>query len=233
MEDAAVHPTTDVGPSRSDRPRGRSQLIARSPALSGVVLFGLLVAALFAGASTLTTTDVTGATAIRDWGERHDQLGLRLALLEAAAFVGLVFAAVLKVRIERWGAATEALWAFAGAVLLVGLLAAHGTVVAAVLAADDLSGDPQVAKTLLLLDGAFGVGMGAAFVSIVAGLSIAAHRNRMLPRWVTMLGLATLGVFVINAAVWQTASMSILGLLWLPVASVALALTDGEPPTGT
>jgi hypothetical protein len=90
-------------------------------------------------------------------------------------------------------------------------LAAQGTVIAALPAADDLSGDPQVAKALLLVDRTFGVGMGAAWSATVADVSIAADRLCTLPRSLTMLGSAMLGIFVLDAALWQAASLSIDG----------------------
>jgi len=215
--------TADVNSTPREPHSRRSELVAKIGALSGVAMFTLFVAGLFAGASTLTSPNVVGDVAVRDWRERHGELGLRLVFLEGAAFFGLVFAAELKVRIERWGAAREALVAFGGGMVLVGLLVAHGSVSAAVLAAEDLSGDPQVAKAFLLLDWSFGVGTSAALTAMVAGLSVAAFRFRTLPRWLTLLGLFMLGVFVLNAAFQQTASMAIFGLLWLPIASIALA----------
>lgn len=225
MDDAVkIGRMTDGRPTSKEAHSRRPELVAKLGALSGVALFAMTVAALFAGASTLTTPDVAGDVAVQDWSERHDQLGLRLVLLEVAAFFGLVFAAELKVRIERWGAAREALLAFSGGLLLVGLLVAHGSVSAAVLVVDDLSDDPQVAKAFLLLDWSFGVGLSAALAAMVAGLSIAAFRLRTLPRWLTLLGVVVLSVFVLNAALWQTASMSILGLMWIPIAAIALAI---------
>ena len=66
--------------------------------------------------------------------------------------------------------------------------------------------------------------MGAALAAMVTGLSIAAFRLGTLPRWLTFLGILVLGVFLLIAALWNTASMSILGLVWLPLASVTLAI---------
>ena len=154
---------------------------------------------------------------------------MRVWFLESAAFFGLVFAIELKVRIQRWGAAREALLSFAGGLVLVTRLSGYGTASAAVLAADNLTGDPQVAKVFLLLDWSFGVGMSASLTAMIAGLSIAGHRRRTLPPWFTVLGLVVLAVFVLNAATWQTATMSIFGLAWLPLAAVTLPIKDIWP----
>ncbi len=96
--------------------------------------------------------------------------GLGVLLVEGAGFLGLVFAVELKVRIERWGAPREALLAFAGCLLLVVLLVAHGSVIAAVLKADNLRSGPQVANAFLLLDWSFGVGMAAALAATLVSL---------------------------------------------------------------
>ena len=210
----------------ADLPEPRMSVTARLGALAGVAFFLFLMSALLIGSSTLTTPDVSGDVAVRDWAERHGQLKLRVAFLEVAAFFGLVFSVQLKVRIQRWGASREALLSFAGGLVLVTLLAAYGTASAAVLAADNLTGDPQVAKVFLLVDWSFGVGMSASLAAMVAGFSIAGYRQRTLPRWFTFVGLAVLAVFVLNAATWQTATMSILGLVWLPLAAPTLALKD-------
>ena len=132
--------------------------VGRLGAPAGAAFFAFLIASLTVGASALTSLDVSGEAAARDWAERRDELKLRVALVEVAAFFGLVFAVELKVRLDRWGAPREALLAFAGGLLLVGLIAASGWASAAVVAVGSLGRDPQVAKALLLLDWSFGVG---------------------------------------------------------------------------
>lgn len=47
---------------------------------------------------------MSGETAARDWAERRDELKLRVAMIEVAAFFGLVFAVELEVRLDRWSA---------------------------------------------------------------------------------------------------------------------------------
>ena len=81
--------------------------------------------------------------------------------------------------------------------------------------------------------GRFGIGMSASLTALVAGLSIDGFRLRTLPRWFTFLGLAVLAVLAGNAATWQTATMSIIGPTWLPVAAMTLAIKDTWPtPAG-
>jgi hypothetical protein len=181
-----------------------------------------LLAGLIAGSSTLITLDVSGETAIRDWADRHGELKLRVGLIEIAALLGLIFAVELKLRLDRWGARRKTLLTFTGGLLLVALVAASGWVSAAVVAVDDLQGEPQVAKAFLLLDWSFGVGMSAALAAMAAGVATAAIRLHTLPRWLAYLGIFVTGALALNAALWQTGSRAALGLLWLPGLALAI-----------
>ena len=198
--------------------------MGRLGALAGVGFFVFLVASLEVGSSALSSLDVSGASAVQDWAERRSELKLRVALVEVAAFFGLVFTVELKVRLDAWGAKREALLAFAGGLVLVGTVAASGWVSAAVLAVDDLGNEPQAAKAFLLLDWSFDVGMSAALAVMVAGVSTAALRFRTLPVWLAFVGLIVLAMFVVNAAWWQTGIMSVVGLVWLPIVGLVLAI---------
>ena len=83
-----------------------------------------------------------------------------------------------------------------------------------------LAGDPQVAKTLWVLEQGFSDVIGPALIVFMLGVSIVSIKQEDLPRWLGYLGVVASVVLVVNS-VLGTFSLAILVFLWV----LALAVT--------
>ncbi len=144
---------------------------ARVGGLAGVLFCGFVLAGLIVGSSSLEDRNQSAETIAGDWAGRHSDLELRTTLLEVGAFFGLWFAAELRTRIDSWGAQREAALVFGGGLVIATAIASSGAATGAAAAVRTLEQDPQVAKTLYLLEEGAGAGLVAGLAAVVAGLT--------------------------------------------------------------
>jgi hypothetical protein len=103
---------------------------------------------------------------------------------------------------------------------MVTLFLAGSAITSAAVTVDSLAGDPQVAKTLWLLEQGFSGVIGPALIVFMLGVSIASINRGDPPRWLGWSGVVAAVVLVVNS-VLGTASLAILVFLWV----LALAVT--------
>ena len=86
-----------------------------------------------------------------------------------------------------------------------------------------LAGDPQVAKTLWLLEEGFSVWIGAPMIVLMLGVSIISIKHGDPPRWLGWLGLVATVVLLVNS-VLETALLAIVVLIWVLVLAVTMTI---------
>jgi hypothetical protein len=197
---------------------------------AGMAFVALFLASPFFGGSTFDGPDQTGEAIARDLAEnRFDGLGLNIALIGLAAVAGFWFVAALHRRLHGQHASTAASAVLVGGMATVmGVLIGSGVVEAAT-TVDSLVGDPQVAKTLWLLEqGFFSALIAPPMIAFAIGVGVHAIRHRSLPRWVGWTGLLTAVGLTVNIALGLGGLAAAAGFIW--VLAVAFVLAIGRAP---
>jgi hypothetical protein len=194
--------------SRSDRLATGAGILAAVLFVAGFVLVGV-----DAPMSDSTRPEVV-ATYSDDATNSRQALGVLLVALGGVCF--LPFLSYLRMILERTAGETSVLpgAAFAGGVLLVGGLFT-GTVLSAAVSAgsyfDAYKVDADIATTAVAAGYYFDGFASMAGGVLIACAAIAAYRTRLLPRWLTVVGLVVavasvpaslLGMWIMVEAVW-------------------------------
>ncbi len=138
------------------------------------------------------------------------------------AIAGFWFVGSLHLRLTARGPATAAWAAFGGGVAMVTLLLA-GSAIRSAAVVGSLAGDPQVAKTLWVLEQGFSVWFGAPLIVFMLGVSIVSIKQGDPPRWLGWSGLVATVVLAVNS-VLATASLAILVFIWVLVLTVTMTI---------
>ncbi len=151
----------------------------------------------------------------------------------AGGIAGFWFVASLHMRLTARGPSTAAWAVFGGGVAMVTLLLAGSAISSAALVGS-LAADPQVAKTLWVLEEGFSVWIGAPMIVFMLGVSIISIKQEDPPRWLGWSGLVATIVLVVNS-VLATASLAILVLIWVLALAVTMTIrpspkTDANIP---
>jgi hypothetical protein len=201
--------------------------------VAGIVFVGLFLASPFFGGSSFSGPDQTGEAIARDLVDnRFDGLGLSIALVGLAAVAGYWFVAALHTRLNEKGPSTAS-WAalVGGAATVTSVLMGSGILEAAT-TVDSLVGDPQVAKTLWLLElGFFNALIAPPLIAFTIGVSIHAMQYRSLPRWVSWTGLVTAAALTANIVLGLGGLASAVGFIWM--LAIAAFVTIHPTPAET
>ena len=183
--------------------------------LAGIAFVVLFLAASFAGGSELGGPDQSAETIARDLTEnRMSGLRLHAALVGLSAVAGYWFVGDLH---RRLAARTDsaAVWvALGGGVAMVTMVLATSTFAQAAIVVDSLALDPQVAKTLWLIEHGSWALMGPPQIAFILGVSAIAIRERFPARWLGYSGVVVAVGLVANM-MWGLGSLAALGLLWV------------------
>lgn len=199
----------------------RSEQLAAGAGILAAALFvvGFVLVGVDSAMSDETRAEVV-ATYSDDATNSRQALGVLLTGLGGVCF--LPFLSYLRLTLRRTVSDTSILpgAAFAGGVLLVGGLVT-GTVLSAAVSAgsyfDAYRVDPDLAMTTVAAGFYFNGFAAMAGGVLIACAAVAAYRTRLLPRWLTVLGL------VVAVA---SVPAGLLGM-WIMVESVWLAIAAG------
>jgi len=187
--------------------------------MAGIAFVTLIIASWVTAASdTFESADQNAEVIAWDLANR-DGIETSIALAGLAAIAGFWFVGSLHLRLTARGPSAAAWAAFGGGLAMVTLFLAGSAIRSAALVGS-LAGDPQVAKTLWVLEQGFSDVIGPALIVFMLGVSIVSIKQEDLPRWLGYLGVVASVVLVVNS-VLGTFSLAILVFLWV----LALAVT--------
>jgi hypothetical protein len=98
-----------------------------------------------------------------------------------------------------------------------------GSAIASAALVGSLAGDPQVAKTLWVLQEGFSNVVGASLIAFMLGVSVVSIKREDPPRWLGWSGLVATAVFIANS-VLGLASLAILTFVWVLVLAVVMTI---------
>ena len=190
----------------------------RTGGMAGIAFVTLIIASWVTAASEFEGADQTAEVIAWDLANR-DGIETSIALAGLAVIAGFWFVGSLHLRLTARGPSAAAWAAFGGGLAMVTLFLAGSAIRSAALVGS-LRGDPQVAKTLWLLEQGFSDVIGPALIVFMLGVSIVAIKQEDPPRWLGYSGVVASVVLVVNS-VLGTFSLAILVFLWV----LALAVT--------
>ena len=191
----------------------------RTGGTAGIAFVTLIFASWVTAASdAFEGIDQSAEAIARDLANRSLEASITLAAL--AAIAGFWFVGSLHLRLTAGGPSTAAWFAFGGGVAMVTLILAGSAISSAALVGS-LAGDPQVAKTLWVLDEGFRVWLGAPLIVFMLGVSIVSINRGDPPRWLGWSGVAATVVAVVNSVLDRRVTLALLVFLWV----LALAVT--------
>jgi hypothetical protein len=197
---------------------------------AGIVFVVLFLASPFFGGSSFSGPDQTGRAIAQDLVDnRFEGLSVSIALVSLAAVAGYWFVGAVHQRLNAREPCTAGWVALGGGVATVTTVLMGAGVLGAATTVDSLVGDPQVAKTLWLLElGFFNTLIGPPLIAFIVGISVHAMQHRSLPRWVSWTGLATAAGLAVNVGLGLGGLAAAIGFIWMTVVAVVIGI--GPPP---
>jgi len=192
----------------------------RTGGMAGVAFVALYLASWVVAQSEFEDHDQPAGVIVRDLANRVDDIEASIALAGLAVVAGFWFVGSLHLRLTARGSSAAAWAAFGGGVAMVTLVLAGSAITSAVIVGS-LAGDPQVAKTLWLLQGGFSDVIGPALIVFILGVSIVSIDRGDPPRWLGWSGVAAAGILLVNSVSESRVSLALLVFLWV----LALAVT--------
>jgi len=150
--------------------------------LAGIAFVLLIIASWFADTTSFEDSDQTAQVIARDLANRVEGLEMSIALVGLATIAGFWFVGSVHLRLTAHGPSTAAWAAFGGGVAMVTLFLA-GSAIASASLVGSLAGDPQVAKTLWVLQEGFSGVAAASLLVFMLGVSIVSIKQKDPPRW--------------------------------------------------
>ena len=187
--------------------------------MAGIAFVTLIFASWVTAAGEFEGVDQSAEAIARDLANR-DGLETSIALAGLAVIAGFWFVGSLHLRLTARGPSAAAWTAFGGGLAMVTLFLAGSAITSAAVAVASLRGDPQVAKTLWLLEQGFRDVIGPALIVFILGVSIASTNRGDPPRWLGYSGVVASVVLLANSVVGSF-NLAVLVLLWV----LALAVT--------
>lgn len=201
---------------------------------AGIAFVVLFLAASFAGGSDLGGPDQSAATIARDLSEnRMGGLRLHAALVGLSAVAGYWFIGDLHSRLSARSDSAAVWVALGGGLATVTSVLATSTFAQAAIVVQSLAQDPQVAKTLWLIEHGSWALMGPPQIAFILSMSVIAVRERFPARWLGYSGVVV-AVGLIANMMWGLGSLAALGLLWILGLATLLVVRPSAalPPAG-
>ena len=192
----------------------------RTGGMAGVAFVALYLASWIAAQTEFESNAQHAEVIVRDLANRVDDIETSIALAGLAVVAGFWFVGSLHLRLTARGSSAAAWAAFGGGVAMVTLVLAGSAITSAVIVGS-LASDPQVAKTLWLLQEGFSDVIGPALIVFILGVSIVSIDRGDPPRWLGWSGVAATGILLVNTVSESRVSLALLVFLWV----LALAVT--------
>lgn len=194
----------------------------RTGGIAGIVFVVLTVVSWIVDQTEFDDADQTAGVIVRDLVNRVDGIEASILLVALASMAGFWFLASTHLRLTA-GRPEFASWAaFGGGLAMVTLLLA-GSAIKSAAVVGSLSNDPQVAKTLWVLEEGFSDASGPAMIVFMLGVSIVSINRGDPPRWLGWSGIGAAILLVVNSAL-EMASLAVLSLLWVLVLAVTFTM---------
>ena len=197
--------------------------IDRTGGIAGISFVLLTLASWFVAASELEGADQTAEAIAHDLANRVDVIETGIALATLAAIAGFWFVGSLHLRLTERGPSAAAWAAFGGGVAMVTLILAGSAIHSAAIVGS-LAGDPQVAKTLWVLEEGFRIWLGAPLIMFMLGVSIVSINRGDPPRWLGWSGVVATIVAVVNSALDRRVTLALLVFLWVLTLAVTMTI---------
>jgi hypothetical protein len=181
---------------------------------SGSAFVLLFLLATFAGGSELGGPDAPAGVIARDMTDRISGLPLNAALVGLSAVAGYLFIGGLHRTLSERSRSSAVWSALVGGVAMVTMVLATSTSAQAAILVDSLASDPQVAKTLWLLEHGSWALIGPPQMAFILGVSIVAIQEGYPSRWIGHTGLLVTVGLAANL-VLGLGGLAGLGLLWV------------------
>ena len=140
--------------------------------MAGIAFVSLIIASWVVDQTGFESADQTAEVIVRDLANRVGGIETSIALVGLAAIAGFWFVGSLHLRLTARGPSAAALAAFGGGVAMVTLFLAGSAIRSATITVGSLASDPQVAKTLWLLEEGFSDVIGPTLIVFMLGISI-------------------------------------------------------------
>ncbi len=187
----------------------------RLGAAAGVAFVLLFLASTFVGGSEFGGPDQPAEAIARDLTHnRMDGLRISAALVGLSAVAGYWFIGDLHRRISAASNSTATWVTLGGGIAMVTMVLATSTFAHAAIVVDSLAMDPQVAKTLWLIEHGSWALIGPPQIAFIAGVSVIAIREGTAARWYGFTGIVVAIGLVANT-VLALGGLAGLGLLWV------------------
>jgi len=189
-------------------------------AASGVLFVVLVLPGIVLSAPSGDPTKP--AAEIEQTADGYAQVKVGIYLMLVAVFFFLTFLAYLNHYLraaegpEGWMASVV----HGGGLVAAAVLLVLGAIRLAATVVSDYEGDPQVAKTFVLLDWDYAGVLGPAFAAVVGGTSVIALRFGLLPRALAWTGAVLAGLLAFSG--FYGGSLVAVGVLWILVLAIAL-----------
>jgi hypothetical protein len=196
---------------------------------AGIVFVVLFLASTFVGGSDLGGPDQPADVIARDLSEnRLDGLQFSAGLIGLSAVAGYWFVGGLCRRL--WARSSSgAVWVvLAGGIAMVTMVLATSAFAQAAIVVETLADDPQVAKTLWLIEHGSWAMIGPPQTAFVLAVSIIAIESGDPPRWYGYSGIVVAIALIANLLL-GLGGLAALALLWVLGLAAVLLLRQPEP----
>lgn len=182
---------------------------------TGIAFVVLFLVSTFIGGSDLGGPDQPAEVIARDMSEnRLEGLRLSAGLIGLSAVAGYWFVGGLYQRLSMRSSAA-ALWVvLTGGIAMVTMVLATSAFAQAAIVVDSLAADPQVAKTLWLVEHGSWALIGPPQTAFILAVSVIAIKEGDPPRWYGYSGIVV-AIGLIANMVLGLGGIAGLGLLWV------------------
>lgn len=189
----------------------------------------LFLASTFVGGSTLGGPDQSAEVIARDLSEnRLDDLRVSAGLIGLSAIAGYWFVGGLCRRLSARSSSSAVWVVLAGGTAMVTMVLATSAFAHAAIVVDTLASDPQVAKTLWLIEHGSWAMMGPPQAAFIVGVSVIAVETGDPSRWYGYSGFVVAVGLVANLLL-GLGGLAGLALLWVLGLAVVLLVRGAEP----
>jgi hypothetical protein len=187
----------------------------RTGGFAGVAFVALFMTSVFFGGSDLGGPDQSSEVIAQDlFDNRYGGLRPNIALVGLASFAGIWFVADVHRRLLSISRSAASWAALGGGLMTVVFILATSLFLEAAITAESLVEDPQVAKTLWLLEHASWALLGPPLAAFAFGVSIVSLGHGTPPRWIGLSGLVLVAALALNLLL-GLGGLAVVGLLWV------------------
>lgn len=198
----------------------------RSVGIAGIAFVVLFLASTFVGGSDLGGPDQPAERIARDLSEnRLDSLGWSAGLVGLSAVAGYWFVGGLHQRLAARSSSFMPGVVLGAGIAMVTMVLTTSAFAQAAIVVDSLVEDPQVAKTLWLIEHGSWALIGPPTIAFIVGVSVIAFSEGAPSRWIGFTGIVVAIGLGANL-VLGLGSLAGLGLLWVLGLAATLLKTD-------